>query len=156
MRFTEGIDLLKRAGRKAADVAIDVAMAQPAISSRVGRVQAQVERLRHEVELLAAEAEARAQVLLRELQEEAIRQRKRMDRVRSASDRYQTLGLQNGASLDDVKKAYRRLMRQHHPDKHSTDARAEAEAHARAQEINEAYRELTALLTGRDNRASAG
>ena len=150
MNLRDGIGMLKKAGQ----VAADVAMTQPGIRRRIERVQATVEVLRREVETIAAQAEARAQVLLRELQEEALRARKQIDRQRSASDHYRTLGLQNGASLDDVKKAYRKMMRQHHPDKHSTDAQAEARAHDRAQAINEAYRELTALLTGRENRAA--
>jgi DnaJ-domain-containing protein 1 len=150
MNLRDGIGILKKAGQAAADVA----MTQPGIRRRVERVQATVEVIRREVETIAAQAEARAQVLLRELQEEALRARKQIDRQRSASDHYRTLGLQNGASLDDVKKAYRKMMRQHHPDKHSTDAAAEARAHDRAQAINEAYRELTALLTGRENRAA--
>jgi len=32
-------------------------------------------------------------------------------------DAYRTLGIEKGASDDDVKRAYRRLMNQHHPDK---------------------------------------
>ena len=150
MKLRDGIDLLKRAGQTAADLA----MTQPGIRRRVERVQATVETLRRELETIAAEAEARAQVLLRELQEEAIRARRQLDRRRSAADHYRTLGLPEGAGLEEVKKAYRRMMRQHHPDKHSTDAAAEARAHARAQQINEAYRELTALLTGRESRAA--
>ena len=141
---------LKRAGQTAADVA----MTQPGIRRRVERVQATVEVLRREVETIAAQAEARAQVLLREMQEEALRARKQIERQRSAADYYRVLGLQSGASLEEVKKAYRKAMRQHHPDKHSLDAEAEARANDRAQAINEAYRELTALLTGRENRAA--
>ena len=150
MNLRDGIGILKKAGQ----VAADVAMTQPGIRRRVERVQATVEVIRREVETIAAEAEARAQVLLRELQEEALRARKQIHRQRSASDHSRTLGLQNGASLEDVKKAYRKMMRQHHPDKHSTNAQAEARANDRAQAINEAYRELTALLTGRENRAA--
>jgi len=150
MNLRDGYEFLKGVGKAAADVALT----QPAIRGRVERVQARVEALRREAEILMAQAEARAQVLLRELQEEAVRARKQLERQRSAADHYHTLGLPNGASLEDVKKAYRKMMRQHHPDKHSLDAAAEARAHARAQSINEAYRELTALLTGRESRAA--
>ena len=34
-----------------------------------------------------------------------------------SSDLYQRLGLSRGASADEVKKAYRALAREHHPDK---------------------------------------
>ena len=69
MNLRDGIGILKKAGQ----VAADVAMTQPGIRRRVERVQATVEVIRREVETIAAQAEARAQVLLRELQEEALR-----------------------------------------------------------------------------------
>lgn len=154
MNLRDGSRILKQALKSAGQTAADVAMSQPGIRRRVEQVQATVEVLRREVETIAAQAEARAQVLLREMQEEALRARKQIDRQRSAADYYRVLGLPSGASLDQVKKAYRKAMRQHHPDKHSLDAEAEARANDRAQAINEAYRELTALLTGRENRAA--
>jgi len=33
-----------------------------------------------------------------------------------ADDPYRTLGLERGASLDEVKRAYRRLVKANHPD----------------------------------------
>ena len=148
MNLTDGLRILK----KAADLAADVAMAQPGIKRRVQRVQSQVDALRREAERMAAEIEARAQEMFRDFQEEAMRAQRQLVRQRTAVEHYHTLGLAEGASLEDVKKAYRRLMRQHHPDKHSNDAAAEGRAHARAQQINQASGELTALLTGRENR----
>lgn len=150
MRFRDAFKVLETVGR----VAADVAMTQPGIRRRVERVQGRVETLRQEFETIMAEAEARAEALLRELQAEAMRARKQLERQRTAADHYRTLGLAEGAGLDEVKKAYRKLMRQHHPDKHSTDPHAEARAAERAKVINEAYRELTALLTGRESRAA--
>jgi molecular chaperone DnaJ len=47
-------------------------------------------------------------------------------------DYYQILGVAKGATPDDIKKAYRRLAHQHHPDKTGGDD-------ARFKEINEAY-----------------
>ena len=54
-------------------------------------------------------------------------------------DYYETLGVSRGASQEEIKKAYRRLARQHHPDvsKHKD------EAEARFKEINEAYQILS-------------
>lgn len=50
-------------------------------------------------------------------------------------DYYKVLGLSKDASADDIKKAYRRLAREHHPDAHPNDADAER----RFKEIGEAY-----------------
>ena len=52
-------------------------------------------------------------------------------------DYYEILGLERGASQDDIKKAYRRLARRYHPD--VSDA---PDAEARFKEIGEAYEVL--------------
>ncbi|HSG53937.1 MAG TPA: DnaJ domain-containing protein, partial [Paracoccaceae bacterium] len=41
-------------------------------------------------------------------------------------DPYEVLGLTKAATADDIKKAYRRLVRTSHPDLHPDDAGAEA------------------------------
>jgi molecular chaperone DnaJ len=50
-------------------------------------------------------------------------------------DYYTTLGVQRGASAEEMKKAYRKLAMQYHPDRNPGDARAEA----KFKELNEAY-----------------
>lgn len=50
-------------------------------------------------------------------------------------DYYATLGVGNKASQEEVKKAYRKLAREHHPDRNPGDAKAEA----RFKEISQAY-----------------
>jgi len=53
-----------------------------------------------------------------------------------AKDLYEILGLTKGASSDEVKKAYRKLAHQHHPDKPGGSKE-------KFQEINEAYQILS-------------
>ena len=60
-------------------------------------------------------------------------------------DYYEVLGLSKGASDDEIKKAYRKLAKQYHPDLHPGDA--EAEAHFK--EVNEAY----SVLSDSDKKA---
>jgi len=50
-------------------------------------------------------------------------------------DYYQTLGLARNASQADIKKAYRKLARQHHPDRNAGDKSAER----RFKDLNEAH-----------------
>ena len=56
-----------------------------------------------------------------------------------AKDYYQTLGVNKSATDKDIKKAYRRLAKQHHPDTNPNDPNAEA----KFKEINEAYDTLS-------------
>jgi molecular chaperone DnaJ len=51
------------------------------------------------------------------------------------SSLYESLGVPKNASADEIKKAYRKLVRQHHPDKNPGDAAAEA----RFKEVQAAY-----------------
>lgn len=59
-----------------------------------------------------------------------------------AKDYYQILGVDKNASPEDIKKAFRKLAHQHHPDKSSGDE-------AKFKEINEAYQ----VLGDKDKRA---
>lgn len=56
-----------------------------------------------------------------------------------AKDFYQTLGVEKNASDDDIKKAFRKLAKKHHPDANPNDPSAEG----RFKEINEAYEVLS-------------
>ena len=62
-----------------------------------------------------------------------------------ATDYYELLGVDRGASADDLKRAYRKLARQYHPDANPDDQEAEA----KFKEISEAY----AVLSDQSARA---
>ncbi len=55
-------------------------------------------------------------------------------------DYYEILGVSRTASAEEIKKAYRRLARQHHPDKAAPSDKARAET--KIKELNEAYEVL--------------
>jgi hypothetical protein len=71
------------------------------------------------------------------------------------SNSYTVLGLDVSATLQDVKKAFRKLALQHHPDKNAENPE---KAHEAMVEVNTAYEHLTGLLSGSSasNSASAG
>ncbi len=62
-------------------------------------------------------------------------------------DYYAILGVKKGASADDIKRAYRRLAKEHHPDLHGEAHKAKAGE--KFKEINEAYE----VLSDPDKRA---
>lgn len=62
---------------------------------------------------------------------------------------YANLELPVGASVEQVKTAYRRLMRQYHPDRHATDPQRARVATEVAQQLRRAYEGLLAYLGDR-------
>lgn len=53
---------------------------------------------------------------------------------------YRVLGLSYGSSMPDIKKAWKDLLKEHHPDKHAADPAAYQKATRTCSNINDAYR----------------
>lgn len=64
-------------------------------------------------------------------------------RTKQISQYYANLELKPGASIEDVRRAYRELMKRYHPDKHATDPELHRSATELAQSLTQAY---TALI----------
>ena len=64
-------------------------------------------------------------------------------------DYYKILGVEKGATEEEIKKAYRKLAHQHHPDKKGGDAE-------RFKAVNEAYQVLSTGTNAPNMTASAG
>src|SRR5476649_1270178 len=62
-------------------------------------------------------------------------------------DYYQVLGISRTATNDEIKLAYRKLAREHHPDLHQ--GKDKDTHHRRMQEVNEAY----SVLSSKEDRA---
>ena len=57
---------------------------------------------------------------------------------------YSILGVSRGASQDEIKKAYRKLAKEHHPDRFVNSSESEKKYHEnKMKEINDAYENLT-------------
>ncbi len=65
-----------------------------------------------------------------------------MDIIKS----YRTLELESGASLSDVRKAYKDMVRVWHPDRFAGNSRLRAKANEKLKEINIAYGEIKRYL----------
>lgn len=77
-------------------------------------------------------------------QDNGDRTRSRTDENRGADDPYAVLRISRTASQEEIKKAYRKLVRQYHPDKvaHLGDE-FKALAEERFKQIQQAYQEIT-------------
>lgn len=148
----EASRVARRVGGRAGRQAAKVAMKQPPIRRQVERAQAQYAEARKAAEAQLKDIEGELWEWIERLKEKAQKAARQAERRRVSADHYALLGIQPGADLKAVKVAWRKKMREHHPDRFSGDAVAERQAHEQAQRINAAYNELTALLSGRESR----
>ena len=154
MNFKDALQSARDAARKVGRVVADAAMAQPVIRENVVRAQTKYTDLRGQAEERMAVVEAELWQWISRMQAEAQKAGRQAQRRKIAVNHYDTFGVGPDATMDEVKAAYRLKMREHHPDRYAHDPVAEAKAQERAQVINVAYQELTALLTGRESRRS--
>ncbi len=71
------------------------------------------------------------------------------------SDPYKVLGVSSTATDDEIKKAYRALVKQYHPDNYADNPLADLAAE-KMKEINEAYAEIQKLRAGGSSSSSGG
>ena len=71
------------------------------------------------------------------------------------NDPYKTLGIEPGASDEEIKRAYRELARKYHPDNYQNNPLADL-AEEKMKEINEAYDALTRQRSGGGGGYSSG
>lgn len=69
------------------------------------------------------------------------------------SQHYKTLELENGASLEEVKQAYKDLALVWHPDRFPNNARLQQKAEDKLKEINKAYEQLRLCQSSHRSRA---
>ena len=68
---------------------------------------------------------------------------------------YEALELPPGASLQDVKNAYRRLMQKYHPDHHQANENTTEIANEVTRRLSESYQLLRTYLEGRESAKAA-
>ncbi len=64
---------------------------------------------------------------------------------------YANLETPYGADLETVRRSWKRLLQQYHPDLHGADPEKQQIANELVQQLNRAYREVEAYLQGKSN-----
>lgn len=112
----------------------------PFLDEAMSELDAFLEDDREKQDRLAREREARARA------EDEARARRGASRPAGPPAKlvaaYKTLGLNFGAPFDAVRAAYKRLLKEHHPDRHANAPEAMKKATETSARINDAYRLL--------------
>lgn len=115
--------------------------ADPFLDEAMEELDAFLDDDREKAERLRTEREARARA------EEAARSRQGYRAASGASgppaklsQAYATLGLSYGATFEAVRSSYKKLLKQHHPDRHGADPASQKKATETCTRINDAYR----------------
>jgi ABC-type Na+ efflux pump permease subunit len=75
--------------------------------------------------------------------------------MKSVNEYCKILGIDSTATPEDLKKAYRDLVKHWHPDQFQNNSRLQSNAQEKLQEINEAYRQLQpVILKSQKSRSS--
>jgi curved DNA-binding protein CbpA len=64
---------------------------------------------------------------------------------------YEILGVNVGASIEEVKQSYRDLVKIWHPDRFDNDPRLQKKASEKLKEINRAYNDICSYINYHDN-----
>lgn len=70
------------------------------------------------------------------------------EKARELARDYHNLELKPGAGMDEVREAYKRMLKQYHPDRFAHDPEKQAIAHQVTVRINESHARLKAFLQG--------
>ncbi len=82
--------------------------------------------------------------------------RRKTERNNNMTDPYKVLGVSPNASDDEIKSAYRALVRKYHPDNYDDDNPLKDLANEKMQEINQAYDEIQRMRSGQGGYTGNG
>ena len=137
---------LKKASNTVASLAKDVVDRDPRLSATLDNLRQKYESLRQDVESRVDQIEEELWNWISDKQREALRYQTHFERVKNAERFYTILGVKQGASRQEIKRAWRNKMKAHHPDRFAHDPRAEKTAAEQARQINLAYQELIEIV----------
>ena len=149
MALFERLRALRGKARRIRETAYEYAQDNPLFRRGFEQAQDVVNETRSRIEERLETIEGELWDWIRLMQDEARRSHQQLERSQKSATYFEILEVPPGSDFRTVKAAWRRKMRENHPDRFAHDPVAEVEAQRRSQEINRAYRELRVLLTGR-------